>query len=104
MKSEQIIKNILLKTKKRNYSVPQDYFVGVTSNPEMRIFFEHNLSKDGSYYTIHEANSKLEAKMALGKLLDDDMNGFPLNGHIPGKYVYCYFIEGTSKECFASFE
>ncbi len=104
MKSTQIVKNIQLKTKENNSTVPQDYFVGVTSNPNKRVFCEHNLDKDESVYSFFEASSEIEAKKALHKLLKYDMNGFPLNGHIPGRYVYCYFIENASKECCTSFE
>ena len=104
MESKQIVKHILLKKEERNCSVIQDYFVGVTSNPEKRLFYEHNISKDEGFYTYFEASSELEAKNAFNKLLEEDMNGFPLNGHIPGKYVYCYFIEGPSRECYSNFE
>lgn len=103
MKSDQIIRSILLKTQ-NNKTVPQDYFVGVTSNLQKRVFHEHNLKKDGSVYAFFEAKNKTEAKKALSKLLSFHMNGFKVNGKIPGKYVYCYLIEGSSKEIFSRFE
>ena len=68
------------------------------------MFYEHNLCAIESLYTFYEASSEQEAKKALNKLLEFDINGFALNDNIPGKYVYCYLIEGASKECFADFE
>ncbi|MBI9066898.1 MAG: hypothetical protein JEZ09_06360 [Salinivirgaceae bacterium] len=104
MNSNQIIKNIHSKTNERGYSVPQDYFVGITSNPEERIFNEHNINREESFYTFFEASTELDAKKAFEKLLKYNMHGFPSLGNIPGKFVYCYYIEGTSKECYTSFE
>lgn len=104
MKSAQIICSILLKTQKNNKTVPQDYFVGVTSDPQKRVFYEHNLCKQSSTYAFFEAKNKTEAKKALSKLLSFHMNGFKINDNVPGKYVYYYLIEGTSKEIFSRFE
>ena len=104
MLSNQIVKSILQKKNEFVDSVPQDYFVGATSNPEKRLFNEHNVSKVKGFYTFFEARSEFEAKKAFNKLLKNDMNGFPLNGYIPGKYVYCYYIEGASNECYSEFE
>ena len=104
MKSNQIVEKIHQKRRECIGSVPQDYFIGITNNPEKRLFNEHKIRKKEGFYTYVEASTDLEAKKALNKLLKEDMNGFPLNGKIPGKYVYCYFIDGMSCECYSDFE
>ena len=93
-----------MKKQERSTSVIQDFYAGVTGNPEKRIFDEHNVNKEGGFYMYYEANTIFEAKQALNELISEDMNGLPLNGHVPGKFVYCYYIEGSSKECRSEFE
>lgn len=104
MKADQIIRSILLKTQKYSHTVPQDFFVGVTSDPQKRVFYEHNLDKNQSTYAFYEAKNKTEAKKAISKLISFNMNGFKVDRKIPGKYVYCYLIESSSKEIFSRFE
>lgn len=104
MNSNQIVASIQYKEKEDSCSVPQDYFVGITSNPKKRLFKEHKLNVNNSFYTYFEAHSKKEAKKAFDKLIEYDMNGFVINEKIPGKYVYCYFVDSTTVECCAAFE
>lgn len=104
MESNIIVNEIKRGVQNVAKTVPQDYFVGITSNPDKRMFEEHNLDEISSKYAYFMAQSKIEAKKALAALLSLNMNGFPVSDKIPGKYVYCYKIEGKSKECDSDFE
>lgn len=101
MTSDQIVNCIREKEKEHESSVPQDYFVGLTDNPEKRMFYEHNINRDDGFYAYCEASSQIEANKAFDKLLEYDMNGLPIDDQMPGKYVYFYFVNSATKECCA---
>ena len=95
----RIIEGILQKTIACKNFVVQDFFVGLTNDPNKRLFKEHKVDERGGLYVYFEASSNEEAKKAFNELMELDMNGAPLPGCEPGKYVYCYHINGLTIEC-----
>ena len=95
----RIAKAILKKTIEDKNYVVQDFFVGLTNNPQKRLFLEHKVDKNDGVYAYVEAQSSGEAKEAYNELFKMDMNGVPVRGKADGKYVYCYHINGQTVEC-----
>ncbi len=101
MKNTQtrIAEVILNKIVKEKDYVVQDFFVGLTDNPQKRLFLEHKVDKEEGVYVYMEADSAKEAQKAYKELFTLDMNGAPVNTNKDSKYVYCYHINGQTEEC-----
>lgn len=79
--------------------VVQDFFVGLTDDPNNRLFNEHKVDKKKDLYVYFKASSTEEAQNAFDELFQLDMNGEPPSNYKAGKYVYCYHINGNTVEC-----
>ncbi len=101
MKNTQtrIAQAILKKTIKDKDYVIQDFFVGLTNNPQKTLFLEHKVDKEEGVYVYMEAQTAREAKDAYNELFKMDMNGIPPRSDTASKYVYCYHINGQTNEC-----
>jgi hypothetical protein len=77
-------------------TVVQDFYVGVTNVPEKRLFDGHKLKHGSSKYLLLEASNEDCAVNAEKALLELDMTGGIENSK--GRYLYCYFIDGWTRE------
>jgi len=95
----KITQGILQKALANKKFVVQDFFVGLTDDPRKRLFKDHRVDRYEGLYVYVEAGSAEEAQKAYQELMDLDMNGTTVTGYKPGRYVYCYHINGQTVEC-----
>ena len=94
----QIIADIdahLQKSQKGYYS---DFYIGITNDIERRLFGEHNVNKDKSWWIYREATDKTTAQSVEEYYLDKGMKGDTGGGNDDTTYVYCYEITSTTIE------
>lgn len=96
--SSQIVSDIenyaSTKCSGKNYS---DYYVGITNDPEKRLFTDHNVLRDACWIYI-DAESNDIARSAEKTLLDKGMKGGEGGGDESSLFVYCYQITTSTKE------
>jgi hypothetical protein len=75
-----------------------DWYVGIATDIEQRLFVEHNVSKNNGRWIYREANSEQEARDTEKYLLDTySFKGGTGGGDKP-VYVYAYKITSYTKE------
>lgn len=95
---ETIVKEIdkhLSISGKRYYS---DFYVGITKNIEQRLFGDHNVSKDNSWWIYRTAETNEIARAVEKHYLDLGMRGGPGGGDNDSCIVYCYAVTPTTIE------
>lgn len=85
----------LQKSRKGYYS---DFYIGITNDVERRLFGEHNVSKDKSWWIYSEAADKATAQAVEEYYLDKGMKGDTGGGNEDTTFVYCYEITSTTVE------
>lgn len=80
---------------KKYYS---DFYVGITKNVEQRLFHEHNVSKENSWWIYRIAQSDEIARQVEQHYLDLGMRGAPGGGDEDSRVVYCYVVTPTTVE------
>lgn len=83
------IEEHLGKSYKRYY---QDFYVGITSDINARLFVAHNVPEKGHWYIYQWADSEDIAREVEKHFLDLGMDGGTGGGTGDGdvRYVYCY--------------
>lgn len=95
---ETIVKEIdkhLSISGKRYYS---DFYVGITKNIEQRLFGDHNVSKDNSWWIYRTAETNEIARAVEKHYLDLGMRGGLGGGDYDSRIVYCYAVTPTTVE------
>ena len=85
----------LQKSRKDYYS---DFYIGITNDIERRLFDEHNVSRDKSWWIYRDAIDKDTAQAVEEYYLDKGMMGDTGGGNGDTTYVYCYEITRTTKQ------
>ncbi len=85
----------LAKSNKQYYS---DFYVGITNDIERRLFTEHNVDKNDSWWIYRTATNKTEAQNVEEYFLSKGMEGDTGGGTDNSIYVYCYEIASSTKE------
>ena len=85
-------------TNKCMYTTISDFYVGITNDPDVRLFLEHNVSKALGCWTYSEAINDQHAREAEKKLLDQGMKGGSGGGDSSSIWVYCYKITSDTEE------
>lgn len=95
---QQIVNEIVSYIGKFPSTKYSDWYVGIASSPEDRLFIEHCVDKNG--YWIHaEAISHIEARTIEQHLIENlKTKGGPGGGDASTKFVYAYLITSTTKE------
>lgn len=75
-----------------------DYNVGISKDPEDRLFNDHNVSKQSGCWIYRYAIDIENARDAEAKLLAKGMKGGEGGGDDSSLYVYCYQITNQTKE------
>lgn len=83
------IEEHLGKSYKKHY---QDFYVGITSDINARLFVAHNVPEKGHWYIYQWADSEDVAREVEKYFLDFGMDGGTGGGTGDGdvRYVYCY--------------
>lgn len=94
----QIIADInshLQKSEKQYYS---DFYIGITNDIDLRLFGEHNVSKEHGWWIYHKGDTKAVAQAVEEYYLDKGMKGDTGGGSEDTTYVYCYEITNYTEE------
>lgn len=96
--SREIISDVerhLELSKKQYYS---DFYIGITNDVERRLFGEHNVTKQHSWWIYRTAIDKATAQTVEEHFLSKGMKGDTGGGTEDTIYVYCYEITNSTKE------
>ena len=75
-----------------------DWYVGIASSPQDRLFVDHSVSQDGNW-VYAEAKSHFEARTVEQYFIDKlKTKGGPGGGDNTTKFVYAYLITNSTKE------
>lgn len=70
---------------------PTEWYAGVTSHVNARLFEVHNVPKDTGIYYVHEFQTEQEAREVEKRLLNWGCDGHEGDGDADSKSVYMYF-------------
>ena len=96
--SREIISDVeshLACSKKKYYS---DFYIGITNDVDCRLFGEHNVDREHSWWIYRTAIDKAAAQVVEEHFLDKGMKGDTGGGTEDTIYVYCYEITNSTKE------
>lgn len=96
--SETIVKEINDYISNCSGKYYSDYYVGITKDPEDRLFSEHNVNKEDGCWVYRLAKDIENARNAEKALLEKGMKGGDGGGDDTSVYVYCYQITNYTKE------
>ncbi len=80
------------------FSNTSDFYVGITNNPEERLFTEHNVNKKLGCWTYCEALNDQHAREAEKLLISQGMKGGSGGSDNSSIMVYCYKITSETEE------
>lgn len=89
------INNHLSKSGRRFYS---DFYIGITNNVERRMFIEHNVVKEKSWWIYRTAINSETARKIENYFLEKGMRGDNGGGNDTSNIVYCYAVSPTTIE------
>lgn len=96
--SSQIIKDFkdhLKISGKRYYS---DFYVGISKNAQKRLFDEHHVDKDNSWWIFRTATTSKDARDVEKHFIELGMRGGTGGGDDTANMIYCYAITPTTTE------
>lgn len=96
--SKQIIDDFdkhLQSSGKRYYS---EFYIGVSKDAASRMFNQHNVNKDNSWWIFRTANNSEEARKVESYFLSKGMRGGKGGGDNTAVQVYCYAVSPTTIE------
>lgn len=85
----------LRKSGKRYYS---EFYIGLSNNARKRLFEEHHVDKENSWWIYVTAESPKVAREIEKHYLDLGMRGGTGGGNEDSKMVYCYVVTPTTTE------
>jgi len=85
----------LRKSGKRYYS---EFYIGVSQNAVKRLFEEHHVDKENSWWIYSTAISSKDARQVEKYYLDLGMRGDTGGGDDKSNMVYCYVVTPTTTE------
>lgn len=85
----------LRKSGKRYYS---EFYIGVSQNAVKRLFEEHHVDKENSWWIYRTAISSEVARQVEKHFLDLGMRGGIGGGDDKSNMVYCYVVTPTTTE------
>jgi hypothetical protein len=89
------VESHLARSTKHYYS---DFYIGITNDIERRMFGEHNVNRENSWWIYRTAIDKVSAQTVEEYFLDKGMQGDTGGGTDDTVYVYCYEITNSTKE------
>ena len=80
---------------KKYYS---DFYIGITNDVDRRLFDEHNVSRDYSWWIYRTAKDSVTAREVEKHFLELGMRGGESGGNDTSNIVYCYAVTSTTVE------
>ena len=77
---------------------PYGWYVGITSQPERRLFQDHKVNRDDGAWIYGKANSNAEARQVEEYFLERGFEGGPGGGKEDALYIYAYRITLFTQE------
>jgi hypothetical protein len=74
------------------------WYVGVTADPEQRLFSDHNVDKENGAWIYRQCESSTEARDIEKRLLALGFDGGTGGGDFTAYYVYAYKVTYHTKE------
>ncbi len=75
-----------------------DWYVGITSNPEHRLFSEHNVNKNNGQWIYKKATSDSVARAIEKEYINAGCDGGDGGGGSDSVYIYAYLkLQGTNR-------
>ena len=96
--AKEIIADFEEHLEKSNKPYYTDFYVGITNDIERRLFIEHNVDKNNSWWIYRTATNKTVAQNVEEYFLNKGMKGDTGGGTDNSIYVYCYEITCSTKE------
>lgn len=93
--------NAKIETEILNYigsETKSDWYVGIATNAEERLFQDHNVDKENGRWIYRDAQSETDARDTEQHLLNNYSFKGGAGGGIRPHYVYAYKITRTTKE------
>jgi len=88
---EKKIANEIVGHAEKEGSSKSNWYLGIASNPEDRLFSDHNVSKDNGWWIYRDAETHNSARKIESYLLDTcRFDGGPGGGDYTTKFVYAY--------------
>jgi len=97
MTIQQVVSEILTYIR-NNGGRYADWYAGITSDPQQRLFVEHAVKKSGDAWISRDAENETMARYAEKQFLDLGMIGDVGGGDSTTRYVYAYKIGPHTKE------
>lgn len=85
----------LSKSGRRYYS---DFYIGITDNVERRMFYEHNVPREKTWWIYRTAINSDIAREVENYFLKKGMRGDNGGGNDTSNIVYCYAVSPTTVE------
>lgn len=73
-----------------------EFYVGITNDPKRRLFEEHGVSKEDSWWIYVKADNAEIARNVEKHYLNEGMRGNDGGGNEDSCYVYCYAVTQTT--------
>ncbi len=87
---------------KSNGGNPSEWYSGITSDPEDRIFEKHNVNKSKDLYIYDDAEIEVYARTIEKYLVEKiGMKGVPHDGDLDTTWVYAYKITPETNQNFS---
>ena len=77
-------------------------YIGITKDPKRRLFDEHKITDEGSWWIYCEAEDADTARAVELHFLRMGMKGDPRGGDNETKFVYCFIRKQYSKDHFVN--
>ena len=91
----QEINDHLAKSGRQYYS---DFYIGITNDVQRRMFDEHNVRRENSWWIYRTADSSEIARDVEKYFIDKGMRGGDGGGDDSSTIVYCYAVGPTTVE------
>ena len=75
-----------------------DWYIGIASDPEKRLFNDHNVKKNGDAWIYRSLSNDAEARRVEQHFISRGCKGGPGGGGVGTKYVYAYRITSSTVE------
>lgn len=92
----EIIEKIDEHLSKSGKTYYNEFYIGITKDPENRLFKEHGVSKENSWWLYINAGSSELAREVEKHYLEEGMRGGDGGGNDDSTYVYCYTVTPTT--------
>lgn len=96
--STEIVADITAYIGKSGSQYYSEWYAGIASDIEQRLFGDHNVPRQGAWWIYRKANSDDEARQAETELLELGCKGGGGGGDEDTVFVYAYKITPTTKE------